>query len=65
MAPLPRVHPVTSAVVDDPAVRAMAIRQSSYEPADRYILFELGVNEARCNGYGDVALPPRTRWRLT
>jgi hypothetical protein len=51
-------------LVDDEAVRAIAIRQSSYEPADRYILFELSVNEARCNGYGDVALPLRTRWRL-
>ena len=30
---------------------------SRYSPADRYVLFELQVTEARCNGYGDVELP--------
>jgi hypothetical protein len=34
---------------------------SSYEPMDRYILFEFQVSEARCHGYGDVPLPS-TRW---
>ena len=48
--------------VDDPEVRAVAIRAANYEPADRYILFELGVDEARCNGFGDVPLPARRRW---
>jgi hypothetical protein len=28
-----------------------------------YVLFELSVTEARCNGYGDVVLPSVTRWR--
>ena len=46
----------------DPAVRALAVDASSYTPADRYVLFELGVTEARCNGYGDVALPEPRRW---
>ena len=32
------------------------------DPADRYVLFELRVSEARGNGYGDVPLPPRLRW---
>ena len=27
---------------------------ASYAPAHHYILFELQVTEARCNGYGDV-----------
>jgi hypothetical protein len=36
---------------------------ASYEAADRYVLFELTVSEARCNGYGDVALPDPRRWR--
>jgi hypothetical protein len=45
----PRVHPVTPA--------------ASYDPADRYLLFELRPTEVRCNGYGDVALPERRRWR--
>lgn len=35
---------------------------ASYEPANRYILFELKVSEARCNGYGDVELPAVGRW---
>jgi DNA-binding MurR/RpiR family transcriptional regulator len=49
--------------VDDPALRADAIGSASYRPADRYVLFELGVSEARCNAYGDVALPEPQRWR--
>ena len=48
--------------VDDPATRAAVIAQASYAPADRYVLFELSVTEARCNGYGDVELPTSTRW---
>jgi hypothetical protein len=49
--------------IDDPAVRAVAVAAATYEPADRYILFELRLAEARCHGYGDVALPERRRWR--
>ncbi len=48
--------------VDDAAVRAAAADAASYAPADRYVLFELLVEEARCNGYGDVPLPTRRRW---
>jgi len=51
-----------AAVVDDPRTRAAVIAVASYAPADRYILFELSVTEARCNGYGDVELPTSTRW---
>jgi len=47
---------------DDPAAWAAARDAASYEPADRYVLFELHVGEARCNGYGDVELPPTRRW---
>jgi hypothetical protein len=47
---------------EDAAVRAQAVGAASYEPADRYILFVLGIREVRCNGYGDVALPAVTRW---
>jgi hypothetical protein len=50
-------------VVDDPDLRSVAAAAASYEPADRYLLFELGVSEARCNGYGDVALPDPPSWR--
>jgi hypothetical protein len=48
--------------VDDPATRAIAVAAASYSPADRYVLFELLLTEARCNGYGDVPVPARTRW---
>jgi putative ABC transport system permease protein len=37
----------------DPALRAVAVAAASYDPSDRYVLFELGVSEARANGYGD------------
>jgi hypothetical protein len=49
--------------VDDADVRATVVAASSYEPAERYVLFELRPTEVRCNGYGDVALPERRRWR--
>jgi hypothetical protein len=49
--------------VEDPALRSVAAAAASYEAADRYVLFELTVSEARCNGYGDVTLPDPRRWR--
>jgi hypothetical protein len=49
--------------VDDPALRSVAAAAASYQPAERYVLFELSVSEARCNGYGDVTLPDPLRWR--
>lgn len=49
--------------VEDLALRSVAAAAASYEPADRYVLFELSVSEARCHGYGDVALPDPRRWR--
>ena len=48
--------------VDDPVLRAVAETASGYEPPERYVLFELSVAEARCNGYGDVPLPDPRRW---
>ncbi|MGD2060595.1 MAG: pyridoxamine 5'-phosphate oxidase [Acidimicrobiia bacterium] len=50
--------------VDDPDIRSGVADAASYTPADRYILFELQLSEARCNGYGDVALPSTRRWAL-
>ena len=49
--------------VDDVELREVAAIASRYSPADRYVLFELQVTEARCNGYGDVELPEPRRWR--
>jgi hypothetical protein len=48
--------------VDDAAVRAEVVAASSYEPAERYVLFELLVGAARANGYDDVVLPEPSRW---
>ena len=51
-----------AAAVDDDAVRAGVAAEASYEPAERYVLFELLVGSARANGYGDVTLPEPSRW---
>lgn len=48
--------------VEDPATRAIAAQAAIYEPAEQYVLFELMLSEARCNGYGDVPLPTRRHW---
>ena len=48
--------------VDDDAVRAGVVAAASYQPAERYVLFELLVGAARANGYGDVTLPEPRRW---
>ena len=48
--------------VEDAAVRADVVASADYDPADRYVLFELRVTEARCHGYGDTPLPARRRW---
>jgi hypothetical protein len=50
-------------LVDDPAVRATVVAAASYDPADRYVLFELRPTDVRCGGYGDVTLPATRRWR--
>jgi hypothetical protein len=50
--------------VDDLDVWSHVADSASYAPADRYILFELRLSEARCNGYGDVALPSIRRWSV-
>jgi hypothetical protein len=50
--------------VDSPHMRASAVQAASYAPHDRYVLFELRVAEARCNGYGDIALPEPRSWRI-
>jgi hypothetical protein len=49
--------------VEDPAGRSVAAAAANFEAADRYVLFELTVAEARCIGYGDVTLPDPRRWR--
>jgi Pyridoxamine 5'-phosphate oxidase len=50
--------------VDDAALRALVARSASYEPIASYVLFELKLSDARCNGYGDTPLPARRRWSV-
>ena len=49
---------------EDPKKWAEVARSASYSPADRYVLFELRLNQARCLGYGDVSLPETRRWSI-
>lgn len=48
--------------VEDPELWELAASVSSYTPADRYILFELGVESALSVIYED-GIPVRRRWR--
>jgi len=50
--------------IDDPEMWSQVAEAASYSPADRYILFELQLSEARCHGYGDVPLPSTRRWSV-
>jgi hypothetical protein len=52
----------TATLVEDQELRNVAVNAASYSPAERYILFELGITNAACNGYGDVTLPSPTHW---
>lgn len=50
--------------VDDPDMWSQVADAASYTPLDRYILFEFGLSEARCHGYGDVPMPSTRRWSV-
>jgi len=50
-----------AAPVDDAAGRATAARAASYQPDDRYILCDLGVDGAASTVY-DQGQPVRRRW---
>jgi hypothetical protein len=50
--------------VDDPETWSQVAEAASYTPADRYILFEMRLSEARCHGYGDVPSPATTKWSV-
>ena len=54
----------TAIPVEDADLRSAVAKAASYTPADRYVLFEFLVSEARCHGYGDVPLPTTKRWAL-
>lgn len=46
----------------DPTTRELATRLATYSPADRYILFELTVDDAMATSYGAEGVK-RVRWR--
>lgn len=52
---------MTSARRSDSLARSsdpqLAAHEPLYDPAERHILFELKLTEARCNGRGDTPLP--------
>ena len=50
-------------LVDDPELRALAARLSSYTPADRYVLFEFDVESATSTVYTNDGTVRRT-WKL-
>ena len=50
--------------VEDPVLWSEVADAASYTPAERYVLFELEVSEARCHGYGDVPMPSTRKWSL-
>ncbi len=51
----------SASLVNDPRVRAQAAAASPYTPADRYILFQLGVDQAELRAYAG-GRPVVSRW---
>lgn len=52
----------TANYTDDPSARSIAIESASYQPTERYILFELGVRRAFSTTYDDEGQAIRTVW---
>jgi hypothetical protein len=48
--------------MEDDETRAVAAGAASYEPADRYVLFELEVDTAFTTYYDEEGEPVRQRW---
>lgn len=49
--------------VEDAEMRQIAIRSSSYQPADRYVLFEFEIERAASTHYGE-GQPVRQNWTM-
>ncbi len=49
--------------IQDPELRALAARLSSYVPAERYVLFEFDIESAVLTEYKD-GHPVRNRWKI-
>ena len=55
----------TARLVTDTDTRSLAVKSASYQPADRYILFELSVLTAFATIYAEDGEPVRSRWKQT
>jgi hypothetical protein len=53
----------TGSLIDDAETRTRIATACPYEPADRYVLFELSVDEAVSTVYGDDGKVNRRSWR--
>ncbi len=53
----------TASLVEDAEIRAIAVQHASYEPSERYILFELQVLSAFATIYNEEGNPVRSRWQ--
>ena len=51
-------------LIVDPDIRAAVAEAATYHPADRYVLFELRIIEARSNNYGDLPATTPDRWPI-
>lgn len=53
----------TAKFIEDSEVRAQAVRVCPYQPAERYILFELEIEHVLITEYGDTGTI-RRQWKL-
>lgn len=52
-----------AAFIEEPETRALAVELAPYDPADRYVLFELSVDSALATIYDETGEPQRRRWK--
>ena len=50
-------------VIEDPELRALAVRIAPYSPAERYVLYELFIESAGMTEYRDDK-PVRKHWKI-
>lgn len=53
----------SAAVIEEPETRALAVELAPYDPASRYVLFELSVESALATVYDDTGEPQRRGWK--
>lgn len=52
-----------AAFIEEPEDRSLAVQLASYDPAERYVLFELSVESAFATVYDESGEPQRRRWK--